>query len=313
MPKDKLKPFVIAVLIFTLTAVAVAGCGTQNSSTDTSSVTTSDEVSSEVSSETSSVPVSSTPVSSTSSVVSTVDPNHPYYDVIMAIKGIDRTRHGFSFGLQVDENNRPINAMREQEKYKKYGLVCLTDDPMTIYLTFNLEYETRYTPSVLDTLKEKGVTATFFISQNYAENNPAIVRRIIDEGHVLASHGARHKDMALCSPEEVCEEIMNLHNYVKDKFGYEMNLFRPPSGVYSEALFAQAQLLGYKNVEWSFAYEDWDTGKVFNEQGYFEYITGKTHEGAIYSFHTTASITPILLDDIIDYWVDNGYTVKSYQ
>ena len=302
----------IALILVLSAAVGCSAGATISEFSPTSSVTSlQDDISSETSSVVSSE-ASSTPVSS-EATVSTIDPNHPYYDVIMAIQGLDRTRYGFSFGLQVDENNRPLNAMRVQEQYKKYGLVCLTDDLMTIYLTFNLEYETQYTPTVLDTLKEKGVTATFFISQNYAENQPAIVRRIIDEGHVLASHGARHKDMALCSPEEVCDEIMNLHNYVKDKFGYEMNLFRPPSGVYSEALFAQAQLLGYKNVEWSFAYEDWDTDKVFNQEGYFNYIVGKTHEGAIYSFHTTASITPILLPDILDYWAENGYTVKSYQ
>lgn len=316
---------ILKLICFALALImlfALVGCGKNNDFADTSGDVSSDassDISSAVSDDSSSADPSSdnpssAPVSSNppvSSYLETVDKNHPYYDVIEAVKGIDRTRHGFSFGLSVDSNNRPTNAAKIQNQYKKYGLICMTEEPMTIHLTFNLEYETVWTPNVLDTLKEKGCKAAFFISQNYAENNPAIVRRIIDEGHILASHGARHKDMALCSAKEVCDEIMNLHNYVLDKFGYEMKYFRPPSGVYSEALFAQAQLLGYTNVEWSFAYEDWDTKKVFDEQAYYNYITTKTHEGAIYSFHTTASITPKLLGRVIDYWLAEGYTVKG--
>ena len=308
------------ILLFTL--IGCSKGGEVGSSGDVSSALENDassDVSSAVSEGASSdVPISSAVSSGTSSPKPTVssntvseNKNHPYYEVIKAVKGIDRTRHGFSFGLSVDENNRPTNAAKIQNQYKKYGLICMTEEPMTIHLTFNLEYETVWTPSVLDTLKQKDCTAAFFISQNYAENNPAIVKRIIDEGHILASHGARHKDMALCSAEEACDEIMNLHKYVKDRFSYEMKYFRPPSGVYSEALFAEAQLLGYTNVEWSFAYDDWDTKKVFDEQEIYNYITTKTHEGAIYSFHTTASITPMVLGRVIDYWLAEGYTVKG--
>ena len=317
----KYSRFICCLMAFIL-LFALIGCDKNDTSSttgdisstvsDISSDNTSSDVSVDASIESSSSVISSAVSSaSVSSTVNTLDKNHPYYDVIKAIEGIDRTRYGFSFGLSVDSNNRPTNAMSIQNKYKKYGLICMTDEPMSIHLTFNTEYETVWTPNVLDTLKEKGCKAVFFISQNYAENNPKIVQRMIDEGHVLASHGARHKDMALCSPEEVCDEIMNLHNYVKDRFGYEMKYFRPPSGVYSEALFAQAQLLGYTNVEWSFAYDDWDTQKVFDEQAIYNYITTKTHEGAIYSFHTTASITPKILGRVIDYWQANGYTVTA--
>ena len=84
----------IALILVLSAAVGCSAGATISEVSPTSSVTSLQD---DTSSEASSAPVSS------GATVSTVDPNHPYYDVIMAIQGLDRTRYGFSFGLQVDE------------------------------------------------------------------------------------------------------------------------------------------------------------------------------------------------------------------
>lgn len=55
-------------------------------------------------------------------------------------------------------------------------------------LTFDQGYENGFTGKILDTLKEKGVKATFFVVQDYAERQPELVQRMIDEGHTVGSH-----------------------------------------------------------------------------------------------------------------------------
>ena len=52
-----------------------------------------------------------------------------------------------------------------------------------------------------------------------------------------------------------------LWNYIQlyiTSFGYEMHYIRPPKGEYSERTIAYTNILGYKTVMWSFAYEDWN-------------------------------------------------------
>ena len=57
---------------------------------------------------------------------------------------------------------------------------------------------------------------------------------MIDEGHTVGNHTCNHKNMPSLSLEEQTNEIMVLHNLVKDNFGYEMKLFRFPEGSTSE-------------------------------------------------------------------------------
>ena len=57
-----------------------------------------------------------------------------------------------------------------------------------IYLTFDSGYEAGYTEKILDTLKEKNVTATFFITAHYLNTAPELVKRMIDEGHIVGNH-----------------------------------------------------------------------------------------------------------------------------
>jgi len=66
------------------------------------------------------------------------------------------------------------------------------------------------------------------------------------------------------------EEVMKLHQTIFEKYEYEMKYLRPPKGEYSERTLELTKNLGYTNVMWSLAYDDWDE----NKQGRTEY--GKT-------------------------------------
>ena len=70
-----------------------------------------------------------------------------------------------------------------------------------------------------------------------------------------------HKSMPSLTEEEIKKEVMDLHKGVYEKFGYEMKYIRPPKGEFSEKTLQITNSLGYQNVMWSFAYEDWDEKK----------------------------------------------------
>lgn len=119
------------------------------------------------------------------------------------------------------------------EQFGSYSAYAVTDGDK-ICLTFDQGYENGFTAPILDTLKEKNVKAVFFLTGDYAKRNKELVQRMIDEGHIIGNHGMKHASLPKLSDEEAREEIMSLHDYVKETYGYEMKYFRPPCGEYSE-------------------------------------------------------------------------------
>ena len=64
-----------------------------------------------------------------------------------------------------------------------------------MYLTFDEGYEFGLSGQILDTLKEKGVKAIFFITGDFAKAEPELVQRMIDEGHVVGNHSWKHPQL----------------------------------------------------------------------------------------------------------------------
>jgi len=212
---------------------------------------------------------------------------------------LDNTLCGYGQGHEVNDENCPLGALMFNEKYYTYNAYALTDSNK-ICLTFDQGYENGYTAAILDTLKEKNVKAVFFLTGDYAERNPELVQRMIDEGHVLGNHGMGHKSLSGLSESEMEEEIMSLHDYVLDNFGVTMTLFRPPCGEYSERALAKVNSLGYKTILWSFAYCDWDVNDQPDRTEALKNVTDAAHNGGIYLLHSVSETNSAILGSFID-------------
>ena len=127
----------------------------------------------------------------------------------------------------------------------------------------------------------------------------------------MGNHSWSHPSMPTIDVEEAADEILKLHDYVKENFSYEMTLFRPPMGEFSEQTLALTQQLGYKSVFWSYAYEDWDPDNQMGAEAAFEKTTAAEHEGAIYLLHAVSKDNAEILGDLIDDMRANGYTLKA--
>ncbi len=227
------------------------------------------------------------------------------------LESLDNTTRGWGMGVHCDEENRPIDAVNAQKKYEKYNASYLMNDGK-IYLTFDEGYENGYTAKILDALKEKNVKAVFFITMSYAQNEPALVRRMINEGHIVGNHSTKHLSFPDFTIDEAYEDVRALHEYVLEHFDYEMKLFRFPMGESSDRMQALLQEMGYTSLFWSFAYRDWLTDDQPAHDEAFEKITNAAHPGAIYLLHAVSSTNTELLPDIIDDFRAKGYEIALY-
>lgn len=224
------------------------------------------------------------------------------------LEALDDNNNGYGPGMDLDEKGRPYGAMQLNEQYGKYDAWFVGPDDGMIYLTFDLGWENEgLTHQFLDILKEKDVKAVFFVLKEYCDANPDIIRRIIDEGHMLASHAYHHKVLADLSVEKIVDEIWDLHTFIREEYGYEMTLFRPPSGEFSEQVLAVAHGLGYRTVNWSYAYVDWLADDQPEEAASLKKLMDHAHSGCIYLLHTVSTTNAALLDDLIDGLRAEGY------
>lgn len=218
---------------------------------------------------------------------------------------------GFGHGSHYDDANRPSGARRFNNAYSQYNATAMDQtEEKVITLTFDEGYENGFTPAILDTLKEKGVKAVFFIVQDYAERQPELVQRMIDEGHTVGNHSANHYSMPELSVEDMKNEVMQMHEYVLEHFGVQMTYFRPPKGEYSELSLAVTADCGYKTVLWSFAYADWNTDNQPDPDESLQKMIDRLHPGAIYLLHAVSETNAQVLGDFIDAARDAGYTFK---
>ena len=156
------------------------------------------------------------------------------------------------------------------------------------------------------------VTATFYVTLDYVKSSPELVSRMINEGHEVGNHSCTHPSLPDISDDMVFEEIHGLETYISDNFGgYKTVTMRPPRGEFSVRTLRIAKNMGYDTVLWSFAYNDWNTDAQPDRDTAYRRITSATHNGAVYLLHAVSETNTAILPDVIDYWLDNGYTVKS--
>ncbi len=230
------------------------------------------------------------------------------------LQAMDKTLYGCGSGYQRDAKNRPQHALDMQARFEKYNAHFIGEDDNSIYLTFDCGYEhENLTAVILDILKKKNVQCVFFVDLYFAKSNPILIQRIISEGHILGNHGASHCTMPSVNLDTMADEIMRLHDFIAQTYGYTMNLYRPASGYYSEQVLAVAQSLGYTTVNYDFAYKDWETGNQPDPQTSYRHVLDNAHSGGIYLLHAVSSTNAAILGNVIDQFRLLGFDIKLFQ
>lgn len=216
-----------------------------------------------------------------------------------------------NWGLSFPEEGQPPTAnasMAELEKFDTYYAQDTSEK--RIYLTFDCGYENGNTPAILDALKKHKAPGTFFAVGNFVSDNPELIKRMAEEGHVVGNHTFSHPDMSKISTQETfSEELSKVEDLYKEITGTEMTkYYRPPQGKYSEANLQMAKDMGYKTFFWSLAYVDWMQDQQPTREEAFEKLLGRIHPGAIVLLHNTSSTNGQILDELLSKWEEMGYT-----
>ncbi len=175
-----------------------------------------------------------------------------------------------------------------------------------VALSFDTAYGNEDVPAILDILAAYKVKATFFMTGEWVDKYPEDVKAIAKAGHNLGNHSENHKRMTELSKEECLQEIMTLHDAVKELTGSEMNLFRAPYGDYNNTLIGAAKECGYYTIQWDVDSMDW---KDYGVDGIINKTVNnkKLDNGSIILMHVGAKYTPEALELVIVGLQDRGY------
>lgn len=220
-----------------------------------------------------------------------------------------------NWGLSFQEEGKlpAANAsIQEMEKYNAY--YAKDTQEKVLYLTFDCGYENGNTPAILDALKKHNVKAAFFVVGNYLETSPDLVKRMIEEGHIVGNHSYHHPDMSNMGKEEFTKELGELETLYQQIAGTPMKkYYRPPQGKYSKSSLQLAKDLGYQTVFWSLAYVDWNQDSQPTHEEAFDKLLKRVHPGAVVLLHNTSKTNGEILDELLTKWEEMGYTFQTLE
>ncbi|MDD7113414.1 MAG: polysaccharide deacetylase family protein [Lachnospiraceae bacterium] len=188
----------------------------------------------------------------------------------------------------------------------------LKEGEKPVFLTFDCGYENGYTAGMLDVLKKHNAPAAFFLCKHFIKDQPELVKRMKEEGHIVGNHTSNHICMPETDERTIREEIADNASYMKEATGYEMDhFFRPPKGEYSERTLQITKDMGYTTVFWSLAYPDYDVNNQPGADYVVEQFEKYIHPGAIPLIHNVSQSNAEALDTVLTNLEKEGYTFHS--
>ncbi|MBF0709899.1 MULTISPECIES: polysaccharide deacetylase family protein [unclassified Gemella] len=193
------------------------------------------------------------------------------------------------------------------------GLYKYYTNKKELYLTFDNGYEAGYTSKILDSLKNNGVKAVFFVTGTYIQANRDLVKRMEAEGHIVANHTLNHYSAANTSANVIAKDIKDWENVYIKYMGKKptTNLYRPATGAFSERTVKGAASHGYKLVQWSYAYKDWIETAQPQVKSSRDKLINNSKPGDIILLHSISKTNKDLLDGYIKEMKSRGYTFKQ--
>lgn len=191
---------------------------------------------------------------------------------------------------------------------RELPIYCVQTDQKKVALSFDAAWGNEDTQKILEILKNRNVHVTFFMTGGWVENYPEDVKAILAAGHDLGNHSENHKNMSQLSIAEQEQELMSVHNKVKELTGYEMFLFRPPYGDYDNSVVLTAKKCGYYAIQWDVDSLDW---KDYGADSIIDKVVNHKHlgNGSIILCHNGAKYTAEALDSLITGLQDKGYQI----
>jgi len=137
------------------------------------------------------------------------------------------------------------------------GVMLREDGEEGVALSFDDGPHPQGTPAVLETLREAGALATFFLAGEQVERRPALVAEIVAAGHRVELHCHRHRNQLRLTPRSLLDDAERAKAAIEDAGGQEVHDYRPPYGIFSAAGLRAIRGRGWRPVLWSQWGRDW--------------------------------------------------------
>lgn len=170
-----------------------------------------------------------------------------------------------------------------------------------VALTFDDGPNRKYTPLLLDGLKERGIHATFFLMGKNIEGNEELVSRIQEEGHLIGNHTYSHVQLNRVSSCKAKEEIEKTSNAIYQVTGVYPTYIRPPFGSWRKNLELSVTMLP---VFWDVDTLDW---KSRNVTSILKIVKNQTADGDIILMHDSYGTSVEAALAIVDLLIKEGY------
>ncbi len=155
----------------------------------------------------------------------------------------------------------------------------------SLALTFDDGPDLKYTPKILDILKEHHVKATFFVVGTQVAKYPEVFRRIIREGHEIGNHGYQHLKICELPADKIKYQLRQDDQIIRRFGGKPAMIFRPPYGALDPASVETISKLGYHIILWTVDSLDW---RGLKEREVLTNVVPKLNRGNIILQHCAA-------------------------
>ena len=174
-------------------------------------------------------------------------------------------------------------------------------------ITFDDGPDRQTTPAVLEFLKRHGLSATFFCIGKNIEGNEDIIRRLVDEGHLIGNHSFSHSNFFdFFASAKMIKDLKKTEDMITEQSGEVTRLFRPPFGVTTPSLMKSTEILGYQVIGWSVRTFD---STIKSQSRIMKRIRKRIRPGVIILFHDNHNSLLPLLDDFIRLTKETGYRI----
>lgn len=188
-------------------------------------------------------------------------------------------------------------------------------DRLWVALTLDAGASAEPVPGILQTLRERNVKITFFLTGKWTRDNPELARQIAADGHEIANHSFNHPDFRDLDDAEIRQELNETDALIREITGASSRpFFRPPYGAYNQRVLQTVEQAGYLPIYWTFDSLD-SVGDPKSPDFLVERITGhlppEQLPGAIILAHCGSQPTADALSEILDRFAAMGVEVKK--
>ena len=197
-------------------------------------------------------------------------------------------------------------AVRASVATRQLPIYCVERDQKVCSISFDAAWGADNTQKILDVLADYGVKATFFVVGNWADQYPEQAKAIVDSGCELMNHSNAHDHYNSLTAEQIIKDVNTCNDKLEALTGARPTLIRCPFGEYDDHVISAVRSLGMEPIQWDVDSLDW---KDYDADTIYQRVTSKVQAGSIVLFHNAALHTPEALPRILEYLINDGYTV----